>query len=122
MDNNEKEIFETEQAFAALAKEKGLQTAFVTYAADAAVLNRNGKLILGKKAIEAFYDGPDMEKVHLAWKPDFISVSGSGDLGYTYGKFTYESVDEDGKEVKIKGIFHTVWRKQANGEWRYVWD
>jgi ketosteroid isomerase-like protein len=122
MEQFEQEIIETETAFAALALEKGLQIAFVRYAAQDAVLNRNGRLIVGKQAIEAFYGDPEMQKVRLTWKPDFVGASASGDLGYTYGKYSYESVDEDGKEVKFNGIFHTVWKRQANGTWRYVWD
>lgn len=118
----ESEILETEKAFARLVKEEGWKTGFLAYAADEAVLSRGGKLIEGKKAIEAYFDQQTLKNVHLEWVPDFVSVSASGDLGYTYGKFTFGAIDEAGQEIKAAGIFHTVWKRQPNGDWRYVWD
>lgn len=116
------EIFETEASFAKLAKEKGLKIAFLTFASDNAVLSRNGKLIKGKKEIEEYFDKQTLKNVRLEWTPDFVNVAASGDLGYTYGKFTFEATDETGAEIKSEGIFHTVWKRDLNGDWRYVWD
>jgi len=30
--------------------------------------------------------------------------------------------DEQGKIAEYKGVFHTVWKKQADKSWKYVWD
>lgn len=122
MEKYETEILETEKAFARLAKEQGLKIAFLAYASDQAVLNRNGKLIKGRKEIEEYFDQQTSKNVHLEWTPDFVSVAASGDLGYTYGKFTFEGTDEAGHALKSEGFFHTVWKRDPNGEWRYVWD
>ena len=122
MGKYEKEIFETEKAFAALAKEKGLKVAFTTYAADDAVLMRENKLIKGKKEIAAYFDKQNLEGVQLEWAPDFINVAASGDLAYTYGSYRFEGPGENGEIREATGIFHTVWRKEPNGEWRFVWD
>jgi len=116
------QIRETEFAFAKLAKEKGLKTAFVAYAAEDAVLKRGERLIEGKEAIEEYYANQTLQNVRLKWKPEFIDVAASGDLGYTYGPFTFHAADSTGKEIQSEGIFHTVWKRQPNGEWRYVWD
>ena len=116
------EIRETEKAFARLAKEKGLKVAFTTYAAEDAVLNRSDKLIKGKNAIEAYYAKQTLQNVKLEWEPEFVEVAVSGDLGYTYGPYTFSANDSTGKEINAKGIFHTVWKKQSDGKWRYVWD
>ena len=62
------------------------------------------------------------ENVQLTWKADFVDVSASGDLGYTYGEYTYTYKDEAGNTLSEKGIFHTVWKRQKNGDWRFVWD
>ncbi len=43
-----KEILETEIAFAEMAKIEGLSKAFLAYADEAAVLNRNNTIIKGK--------------------------------------------------------------------------
>ena len=59
---------------------------------------------------------------YLKWKPDFVDVAASGDLGYTYGHYTYSYIDSTGKAAEDKGIFHTVWKRQPDGNWRFVWD
>ncbi len=30
--------------------------------------------------------------------------------------------DSIGNDIDNKGVFHTVWKRQADGEWRFVWD
>ncbi len=116
------EIFEAEKAFAQLVKEKGIKAGFLAYAAENAVLQRDGKLIQGKEAMRAFFDRQTLENVTLEWQPDFVDVAASGDLAYTYGRYSLRSVDANGQAVRTEGIFHTVWKRQPNGEWRYVWD
>jgi hypothetical protein len=50
------EILDAETAFAKMVKEEGMQKAFTAFAADDAVLSRSNNLIIGKKAIEIFYE------------------------------------------------------------------
>jgi ketosteroid isomerase-like protein len=56
----------------------------------------------------------------LTWSPDFIDVSASGDMAYTYGKYNYTTTDSLGNVSEIEGIFHTVWKRQADGNWKFV--
>lgn len=116
------EILNTEKAFAQMAKEKGLKAAFLTFADEDAVLKRGNQLIIGKSAISNYFDAHTQQDAQLEWEPDFIDVASSGDLGYTYGKYIYAVMDENGQTTESQGIFHTVWRKQADGKWRFVWD
>lgn len=118
----EKEIEETESRFAEMAGEKGIPAAFIHFADDNAVILRNNRIIRGKDSIGIWFSKQSYSNVSLKWKPDYIEVSGSGDLAYTYGKYTYSSIDSTGKAVYSDGIFHTVWKKQPDGSWRYVWD
>lgn len=118
----EKEIEETESKFAEMAGEKGIPAAFIHFADDNAVILRNNRIIRGKDSIGIWFSKQSYSNVSLKWKPDYIEVSGSGDLAYTYGKYTYSSIDSTGKAVYSNGIFHTVWKKQPDGSWRYVWD
>lgn len=118
-----KEILETEQNFALMAKEKGVAKAFLAFADDNAVLQRNNNLVIGRGAIEAYYQNQGIdENVNLNWKPEFVDVSESGDLGYTYGYYTFTFMDSTNKQVINKGVFHTVWKKQEDGSWKFIWD
>ena len=118
------EIRQTEQAFAEMAQKEGIPKAFLNYAADDVVLLRNNQLIKGKEALQAYYSQQpnSTEKVSLTWKPDFVDVSESGDLGYTYGTYQYTVTDSLGNTKSSEGIFHTVWKRQVDGSWRFVWD
>ena len=119
-----KEILETEQAFSEMAGTEGIPQAFIKYAADNVVMNRSDSLIIGKDGLKQFYNRPTRSdlKIDLSWKPDFVDVSSSGDLGYTYGTYVYTVTDSLGTAQRSTGIFHTVWKKQADGQWRFVWD
>jgi ketosteroid isomerase-like protein len=116
------EIENTELEFADMASKEGLQKAFLSYAADDAVLNRNNTILKGKEAIKDYFENQTLSDVKLVWVPDFIEVSRSGDLGYTYGKFNFSAIDTTGNKIEAQGIFHSVWKRQADGNWRFVWD
>lgn len=115
------EIVETEKAFSDLAGKEGIPSAFLTFAAEDAVLMRNNTLVLGKESLKESFEGSP-ENVSLSWEPDFVDVAASGDLGYTYGKFIYTSTDSLGNESVQEGVFHTVWKRQSDGSWKFVWD
>lgn len=118
------EILETEQNFAKMAGEEGISKAFMTYAAEDAVLMRDNKLVIGKKNLLVLFENKTStpKDEELSWKPDFVDVSASGDLAYTYGQYSYSFTDSTGKTVESQGVFHTVWKRQADGSWRFVWD
>jgi len=116
------EIIETEKSFSALAQEEGMAKAFLTYAAEDAVLMRNNALIIGKEALSESFQSAGTENGTLAWTPEFVDVAASGDLGYTYGNFIYTSTDSLGNEHVAEGVFHTVWKRQSDGTWKFVWD
>lgn len=118
-----KEIADAEKAFEAMAKEKGIAEAFAYYAdSNAVIKRRNDSLIKGKEGIGNFYADDFYKTASVTWSPDFIETSPDGGLGYTYGQYLWQSKDSTGKVNEIRGIFHTVWKKQKDGSWRYVWD
>lgn len=122
MDRSKKEIAETEKAFSLMADKDGIGKAFLTYADENAVLNRNNSIIKGHDSIREQFADVDNERVKLTWSPDFVEVAASGDLGYTYGKYVHTSKDSLGNLTKSEGIFHTVWKRQQDGTWKFVWD
>ena len=115
------QIIKTEKEFEAAAKSEGLASAFSRYADETAVISRGGRLVKGKDSIRMFYEKTPAG-VHLSWTPDFVDVAASGDIGYTHGKYLYEVTDSLGKPIQSRGIFHTVWKRQSDGSWRFVWD
>jgi ketosteroid isomerase-like protein len=117
------EIRSTEKAFEKMADEKGIAEAFWFFADSNAVIKRqNDTLIHGKEGIRNYYKDDFYKNANVTWSPDFIDIDEQGSLGYTYGNYLWKAKDSSGKTEEYKGVFHTVWKKQANGDWKYVWD
>lgn len=117
------EIMAVEHAFMERVAERGLGDAFVQYADENAVLVRNNRLIRGKKEIMEYYEKQeDSQDIQLTWEPEFIEVARCGDFAYTYGTYIYSVKDSTGQESSLEGIFHTVWKRQEDGSWKYVYD
>ncbi len=124
LDQWKNEIVETEKSFSEMASKEGIPKAFLAYAAEDAVLMRNNTLIIGKEALQQHFgiQNANSGQNSLEWEPDFVDVSVSGDLGYTYGTYVYTTVDSLGTSNSVKGVFHTVWKRQPDGTWKFVWD
>ena len=122
LESLKQEVYNAELAFTRMAQEEGIARAFVSFADENAVLKRNDILIEGRDAIEAYFSKQDLSGVSLIWKPDFIDVAASGDMAYTYGHFTLSQTDSMGTAQSVSGVFHTVWKRQEDGSWKYVWD
>ena len=117
-----KQVADAEAAFAKMAAEKGIAEAFWYFADDSATIKRqNDTLLHGREAIRQYYSATKPD-VSLTWSPDFVQVSGDGSLAYTYGRYRYEAKDSTGAINQHEGVFHTVWKRQKDGGWKYVWD
>ena len=57
----------------------------------------------------------------LTWAPTKAEVLGAGDVGYSVGTSEYITTANGQKTVR-RGNYLTVWRKQADGAWRVVYD
>ena len=117
-----KEIIQIEQDFNDLAQKIGLADAFYKYAANDGVIRKNGKLIEGKVAIQKWIKNDSRSNQTLTWKPTFVEVSNSGDLAYTYGDATFVFLDSHGNNKAKTSVYHTVWKRHKNGDWKFVWD
>lgn len=117
------EIRDTEKAFSDMAQKEGVAKAFEAYCAHDVVMMRNNKLVKGKDGLKAYFSKQaSSSNFTLSWEPDFVDVSTAGDLGYTYGKYILTYRDSTGAEVQNTGIFHTVWKRQPDQTWKFVWD
>lgn len=117
------EILQVEKTFEKMCGEKGIAEAFYFFAdTNATILRQNDTLIVGNENIKQYYNKEFYKSAKVSWTPDFIDVSDDGTMAYTYGKYLWISKDESGKEIEFKGVFHTVWKKQKDNSWKYVWD
>src|SRR5205807_2420176 len=77
-----KEVAAMEDAFCAMAAEKGLLAAFSHFAApDVAFVDTDPRKFRGAEAVRERM-GPDQPGVKLTWSASFTDVSDDGTLGY----------------------------------------
>lgn len=119
-----REIAAAEKAFNDMAAAKGIKEAFVYFAAEDVIIKRGkDSLIYGRAGVGNFYAGDFFKNASVTWAPDVTDASESGDMGYTIGKYKWVMKDKSGAvKDESHGIFHTVWKKQKDGSWKYVWD
>jgi len=110
----------TERAFAQASADKGMRDSFLMFIADDGILFRP-TAVLGKKWLSE-HPGPVTEnRPLLAWQPIFADISAAGDMGYTYGPWEFKQSRHDQQAVRF-GHFATIWKKQADGNWRFAID
>lgn len=115
-----REMVDTERAFSRMSEEKGTREAFSAFIADDGILFRP-RAVVGKKWMQEHPMPPSQTRPLLTWQPIYAFMSRSGDLGYTTGPWQYKNDIKDAKPSAF-GNFMTVWKKQADGHWRFVLD
>jgi len=113
-------MVDTELSFAQLAAEKGTRDAFLAFIADDGVLFRP-KLVKGKQWLLDHPARVSEKRPLLSWYPAVAGVSRAGDMGYSTGPWEFKPDANDAKSVAW-GHFLTIWKKQANGEWKFSID
>ncbi len=105
------DVVAAEREFAADGQARGWIAAFKKYAAPDAIAFQPDPV----NVQEAFKHQPDEPADRsLKWWPVWAGIAKSGDLGFTTGPYT-------SGEQRF-GHYFTVWAKQPNGTWRWIYD
>lgn len=109
------QVLDTERAFAATMKARDL-AAFTHFVADEAVFFSGSTPLRGRAAIveswRKYYSGTHAP---FSWEPEQVEVVDSGTLAYSGGPV----YDAGGKLI---GRFNSIWRLEAPGRWKIVFD
>jgi ketosteroid isomerase-like protein len=118
--NNTGILLKTDNKFSDMSVKEGMFKAFLYYIADNGVILRNNSYpSKGKETLREYYAGKSDTSFVLSWEPVYEMISGSADLGYTYGIWT--NTDKTTGEIS-KGTYITIWQKQGDGFWKFVLD
>jgi ketosteroid isomerase-like protein len=113
-------VIDTERAFSKASEDQGTTNAFFAFIADDGILFRptavNGKRWMRENPVP-----PSAKRSLLSWQPAFADISQTGDMAYTTGPWEFKQDIKDVKPVAY-GNFVTVWKKQADGTWKFVVD
>jgi uncharacterized protein (TIGR02246 family) len=109
------EVFASERAFAKTMADRD-HAAFAGLLSDDAVFFSGGDVLRGKAAIaegwKPLYAKP---QAPFSWEPKHVEVLASGDLALSTGPV----LDTQGKPI---AQFNSIWRREAPGVWRVVFD
>lgn len=105
------EVEAAERAFDAHTLEHGLTAGFVAYAAPDGILFRPDPV----NARAHLTAGPPSDERRLRWWPGRIGAAVSGDLAFDAGPWSFG-------ENLAHGWFFTIWKRQPDGQWRWVLD
>ena len=114
-------LFDLEARFAKDVAEKGGAGFAAWFANDGVTLGNGVAPVVGKVAIEKSTTWTPRD-YQLTWTPTDAVMGASGDMGYTWGHFEGHSKDANGNPVTTTGRYITIWRKQADGNWKVVLD
>lgn len=110
-----KQVADTERAFAATMKARD-HAAFTSFLSDEAVFFTGAAPLHGKEAVangwKRFYE---KAAAPFSWEPDEVEVLASGTLAISSGPV----YDPAGKLISR---FSSIWRQEAPGQWRIVFD
>jgi len=103
------------------AKDVGKSVAF--YDEHGSMLAPNAPIATGKDALtKAIASAFAIPGYALVWHLRKLGIARSGELGYTSGSYDFSCQDASGKTISDKGKYLTVWKKQADGSWKVLFD
>jgi ketosteroid isomerase-like protein len=113
-------LFEAERTFAKRCGEVGIRASFIEFFADDGIAFRPHP-VKYKEAVKDRPAPPNPLAYALVWEPIFGEVSASGDMGYDTGPsvFTDKTAEQPAPNY---GFFFSVWKKQADGNWKVALD
>ena len=110
-----RQVADTERAFARTMADRN-HAAFVAFLAPDAIFFSGAKALRGSQAVaeawKRLYEGPSAP---FSWQPETVEVLDSGTLALSSGPV----FDPAGKNV---ATFTSIWRLEAPGTWRIVFD
>ena len=118
------DMMAADKAFSDMSIAKGAHAAFLAYMADdVRLFTGDHPPIIGKAAVADYYaKTPDSPDDRLEWTAVEGEASPDGVLGYTRGTWIYTGKNADGSAAKATGYYVTEWRKESDGQYKFVVD
>lgn len=116
-------LIAADEAFAAATAEHGLEGWLAAFDSTAIQMEPDQPFAPGIQSIRAAMAPAFADTTfRLTWRPTLAFASAAGDLGYTLGVWQSRHYTADGKAAVATGKYVTIWRKQADGSWKVVFD
>lgn len=120
----EEELLQADRNFADATHARGIDGWMSFFANDAIRIKYRGGMVKGYDAVRAT-DTPLISDttITLNWQPLEAQVFQYGGVGITIGTSQVVSrVGANKGEVTYRGRYTTLWRRDANGQWKVIMD
>jgi hypothetical protein len=115
-------LLNADRALAALSHKIGFVKAYSQAIGDnPRKLDAGSPTAMGRVQALAMIAGYGAD-TQVDWRPVEAFVSNDGTMGYTWGHFIARFHDKHGKLVSSRGRYLDVWRRGADGKWRWIAD
>jgi len=115
-------LLAVDREFARATAEQGIDGWLSFFAQDATIFPPGAPVVTGLDNIREHYAATGFDPTGLTWQPVAAELSAAGDLGYTYGTWTFQRAVATGEVRSSSGKYLSVWRKDEQGRWRLVAD
>lgn len=110
-------IYETEKAFERAVAEKGINQAFIEFAAPDGVCFLTG----APENCREFWKNAPASSAFLTWNPTFIDISANGLFAVSTGNSVYRAKGKNDPNA-FYGEYLTVWQRQPDNSFKAVLD
>ncbi len=112
----QQQVRDRERAFAKTMADRDPAAFAAMVAEESVFLSGPNRVLRGRQAVadgwKRLFEGP---QAPFSWEPETVEVLASGTLGLSTGPV----FDPQGKRI---GTFNSIWRREADGKWRIIFD
>ena len=108
---------------ATMAMEQGMLIYDETFFMEDAIQLDDGKQMIDDGIFAIKLDHQDLPPdLSVTWAPQGAEIAQSGELGYTWGRWSNVTYAADGTMLDTYGKYVTIWKKQDDGSWKIAID
>ena len=117
-------LLERDAEWSAAASEgSDLEQVLSYWTDDAVVLAPAIPAVVGKAALRQYVEGSmQIPGFRISWTSTDVTFSPDGNMAYMFGRNAVTMNAPDGTPTSTEGRAVTIWRREADGEWRCAVD
>lgn len=109
--------------FCELVSKKGAEVWANHFLDEGIMITKSGdNIVTEQKIYEVMKPFFEKKGNALTWSPESGGISDDGTLGYTFGKYIRQQMDENGVKNVETGRYTTLWRKLSEGKYKIELD
>ena len=121
--SDEAALMQTSRDWAKAAASGDVEKILSYWTDDAILMQADQPALVGKGAIGSMIEAAmKTPKFSITWEPERAYIAQSGDMGYLIEHNKVSFPDSSGKLQTTTGKCVTIWKKDANGNWKDAVD